>query len=146
MPQKHIFCSLAQFLFDLEHFSFMFPRQEEEEEQQQQSSFKDLWALLAVKKQQKVMLIIFTYFDIKTLSINTDFICYKMPIYPKCMRNVSLHKNSLMARLGWCFIKQAKNVRYPTRQKFGSMSARKVNASRLKVTQFAIVCSRRYGY
>ena len=27
---------LAQFLFDFEHFSFMFPRQEEEEQQQQQ--------------------------------------------------------------------------------------------------------------
>ena len=36
MPQKHIYCSLAQFLFDLEHFSLMFPR---EEEQQQQSFF-----------------------------------------------------------------------------------------------------------
>ena len=30
VPQKHIFCSLAQFLFDLEHFSLMFPRQEQQ--------------------------------------------------------------------------------------------------------------------
>ena len=34
--QYHIFCSFAQFLFDLEHFSLMFLRQEEEEEEQQQ--------------------------------------------------------------------------------------------------------------
>ena len=42
MPQKHIFCSLAQFLLDLEHFLLMFPRQEQEEqqeEQQEQQSF-----------------------------------------------------------------------------------------------------------
>ena len=30
LPQKHIFCSLAQFLFDLKPFSLMFPLQEEE--------------------------------------------------------------------------------------------------------------------
>ena len=40
---------LEQFLFDFEHFSLMFPRQEQQQEQQQQSFFKDFWALLAVK-------------------------------------------------------------------------------------------------
>ena len=34
-PQKHILCSLAQFLFDLEHFLLLFQRLEEEEQQQQ---------------------------------------------------------------------------------------------------------------
>ena len=43
-----IFCSLAQFLFDLEHFLNLIPRQEQE----QQNFFKNLKALLAVKKIQ----------------------------------------------------------------------------------------------
>ena len=42
VPLKHIFCSLAQFLFDLEHFSLMFPRQVEQQQQQQQNFLKDL--------------------------------------------------------------------------------------------------------
>ena len=33
LPRKHIFCFIAQFLFDLEHFSLMFPRQEQQEQQ-----------------------------------------------------------------------------------------------------------------
>ena len=49
VPHKHIFCSLAQFLFDLEHFLLMFPPRKEQEQEQQQSFFYDLWALLVVK-------------------------------------------------------------------------------------------------
>ena len=41
VPQKHIYCSLAQLLLDLEQYLLMIPRQEEQQEQQvqEQQSF-----------------------------------------------------------------------------------------------------------
>ena len=35
VPQKHAYCSLAQFLFDLDIFSLMFQHQEKEQQQEQ---------------------------------------------------------------------------------------------------------------